>query len=241
MNTQAARASGDTTNLNFVELAEQCGYSVRSLRAYLQIGVLHPGVRQGREARFDQTHIDRLTQVGELRARGYTLNSIADLIATEGIEPEEENLAHARALVESWVAEPKAYPTVAALEESFPQITRFPGLVEAAIERGIASLDGSDLIVHQPETLQLGVDLVDNGVPVDLALSEFDRLRDMLEPIVDQAVALFASMNTDTKSTVGLGFPYLLPHHVMTIGSMLTKRIHAQGSAGLDETIIELD
>lgn len=64
-------------------LSTRSGYSIRTLRSYLQLGVLHAGRRQGRALLFTEEHVRRLLQVDELRQRGYSLAAIRD-VDTEG-------------------------------------------------------------------------------------------------------------------------------------------------------------
>jgi len=62
------------------ELAERSGESVRTIRFYQSEGVLPPPVRRGRQARYDETHLERLRAISELQQRGLRLSAIKELL-----------------------------------------------------------------------------------------------------------------------------------------------------------------
>ncbi|MEU7529846.1 MerR family transcriptional regulator [Saccharothrix sp. NPDC042600] len=62
------------------ELAVRVGLPGSTIRMYQTKGVLHPPRRQGRVAYYDESHIERLTLVQRLQARGFSLPAIAELV-----------------------------------------------------------------------------------------------------------------------------------------------------------------
>jgi DNA-binding transcriptional MerR regulator len=66
--------------MTVAELARRSGESVRTIRYYQAEGVLPPPVRHGREARYDETHVERLRAINELQHRGLRLSAIRDLL-----------------------------------------------------------------------------------------------------------------------------------------------------------------
>ena len=60
------------------ELAERTGVSVELIRSYQSRGLLAPPVHEGRVAWYDQAHADRLSHIRALKAKGWSLRSIAD-------------------------------------------------------------------------------------------------------------------------------------------------------------------
>jgi DNA-binding transcriptional MerR regulator len=62
------------------ELAEQAGVSVELVRSYQSRGLLPPPDHEGRVAWYDRAHLERLRQIRALKAKGWSLRSIADAL-----------------------------------------------------------------------------------------------------------------------------------------------------------------
>ncbi len=60
------------------ELAERAGITVALLRSYQSKGLLPPPRRSGRQALYDDRHLERLREIAELKERGHTLRAIAE-------------------------------------------------------------------------------------------------------------------------------------------------------------------
>jgi len=65
------------------ELAEQAGVSVEALRSYQSKGLLPPPRHEGRIALYDETHVDRLREILDLKHQGYSLRMIAHLLSDQ--------------------------------------------------------------------------------------------------------------------------------------------------------------
>jgi DNA-binding transcriptional MerR regulator len=63
------------------ELAELGGISVELVRSYQSRGLLPPPEHEGRVAWYDKRHLDRLRRIRELKAKGWSLRSIAEALA----------------------------------------------------------------------------------------------------------------------------------------------------------------
>ena len=61
------------------ELASAHEVSVDTVRYYQKIGLLHPPARQGRMARYDDSHVQRLGEIRRLSAAGFSLAQIGRL------------------------------------------------------------------------------------------------------------------------------------------------------------------
>lgn len=70
--------SGSTYRID--DLARASGVTVRNIRAYQERGLLHPPVRRGRVALFDDTHVARLKVVTSMLSRGYTSDHISEML-----------------------------------------------------------------------------------------------------------------------------------------------------------------
>ena len=65
------------------ELAGRTGVTVDTVRYYQAKGLLPPPRRQGRVALYDDTHLARIERIRSLQARGFTLATIARIVAGE--------------------------------------------------------------------------------------------------------------------------------------------------------------
>ena len=64
------------------ELAEAAAVPVRTVRYYQERGLLASPARRGRHAIYADTHLERLRLIGDLLARGHSLEGICDLLAS---------------------------------------------------------------------------------------------------------------------------------------------------------------
>jgi DNA-binding transcriptional MerR regulator len=62
------------------ELAELAGISVDLVRSYQSRGLLPAPEHEGRVAWYDKRHLDRLRRIRELKARGWSMRTIADAL-----------------------------------------------------------------------------------------------------------------------------------------------------------------
>jgi DNA-binding transcriptional MerR regulator len=68
------------------ELAEAAGVSIELIRSYQSRGLLAAPDHEGRVAWYGRRHLERLTRIRELKAKGWSLRSIADsLDGTAGL------------------------------------------------------------------------------------------------------------------------------------------------------------
>ncbi len=216
-----------TKDLSLSEVASLCGHSVRNLRAYMQLGVLHHGDRRGRETRYDETHLARLDLVRSYRKRGYSLAAIADLIAADSLQPAINNPS-ANDIINSWFQPTATFDTIAALEVAFPQISSHPNLVVGAIDRELASLRGTELTVHCPAALEFGLDLLRHGVPLETTLHEIDHLCELVEPILTHALHVESLIRQAAGSVEDAGVAETVPLYILRVASMSTRRLERE-------------
>ncbi|GAA2984997.1 MerR family transcriptional regulator [Actinokineospora diospyrosa] len=76
---------GRDTALTVEQLAAEAGLPTSTIRMYQTKGLLHAPRRQGRTARYDSTHVERLGLVHRLQQRGFSLPAIAELIAARDL------------------------------------------------------------------------------------------------------------------------------------------------------------
>ncbi len=65
------------------ELAEKTNSSPRTIRYYISKELLPPPIRAGRDAAYNNTHVERLEAIRIYKKQGYTLNEIKLIVATD--------------------------------------------------------------------------------------------------------------------------------------------------------------
>lgn len=179
------------------ELAARCGLSVDTVRYYQRLGVLPAPEREGRVAWYDDTHVQRLQQVRDLKARGFTLDTIRRLLSGE-LDASDEALA--AALAGPLPDEGSPGPLLSAAELS--ERTGAPPALLEAMERERLLLprrrDGEPrYTAGDAYAVTAGMTLVEAGVPLGELLELARRYDRAMRGIADDAVELFARFVRD--------------------------------------------
>lgn len=233
----------DGPSWRIAELAERTGTSVRNIRYYGQIGVLPRPTVRGRTGWYGPRHADRLTLIRRLRARGYSLSTIADMVdgqvpailygdverdpataAWDASTPDRLTLAQVRDLVPRLADEP------ALLDD----IVRSGQLVPDAGWRGPADPDPDPdhgFAVPQPPLLRAGFALISRGVPVEVALEELGQLRAEMAIIAGRfSRIVHRDMLTEPTmpgETVAAVVEKIWPAVLVAVGRVLTDEMRA--------------
>jgi DNA-binding transcriptional MerR regulator len=77
---QAEAMTSNGNRMRADELAARAGITVQLLRSYQSKGLVPPPRHEGRLAWYDRRHLDRLAQIRDLKARGYSLRMIASTL-----------------------------------------------------------------------------------------------------------------------------------------------------------------
>ena len=72
-------------HMGIAELAERAETSRRTVRYYIARGLLHGPLRAGRDAFYDEGHLERLERIKALQDKGLTLQDIAHRLNRAGI------------------------------------------------------------------------------------------------------------------------------------------------------------
>jgi DNA-binding transcriptional MerR regulator len=172
------------------ELAREASITVRTVRSYVTRGLLPPPSRvEGRTYFYGRGHLARLRLIAELLDRGYTLDTMAELIKAREAG---RNLADVIGL-EVQVAEP--WSETRPRRVTRDQLVEMFGFEDASseargVEVGALEPDGDEWIVRQPKLLEVAVALVEAGIPIDVALDLGAVLREAGAHIADRFVEL---------------------------------------------------
>lgn len=172
------------------DLARAAATTVRNIRAYQERGLLDPPRRTGRIALYDDGHLARLRLILRLLERGVTLRLIGDLVdAWQGGHNIGELLGLERALLASGSDEADGVvpaEDLAALFGTDPDASD----LDLAVERGLIRPEGDGYRVLQPRLIQIGTELAAMGVPVRDMLDHVGTLRERIDVIANDFVAL---------------------------------------------------
>ncbi|HEX2700054.1 MAG TPA: MerR family transcriptional regulator [Acidimicrobiales bacterium] len=186
----ATTTPGDTMTID--ELARRAGCTTRNIRNHQTAGLLPPPTLVGRVGRYDDGHLARLRLITQLQDQGYSLAGIASLLqAWEQGHSLADVLGFEKALTAPWTDEEPEVVSPAALFELFPESATRPDLILRAVELGLISPEGPDVLVHSPRLVRTGAELVAVGVPLAATLEELGRLRQDLDRVAGRLVQLF--------------------------------------------------
>ncbi|HUO49934.1 MAG TPA: MerR family transcriptional regulator [Acidimicrobiales bacterium] len=171
------------------ELASRSGASVDTIRYYQAKGLLAPPRRQGRVALYDDGHLTRLERIRSLQARGFTLATIARILAGE-LDAADEALVGA--LTQESLAEEDR---LLSLDELAAR-TGIPGpLLQAIANEGllVPNRVGEDegYTLDDVAVAQAGLTLLQEGIPLGDLLSLARAHHEATVAIARRAVELF--------------------------------------------------
>jgi DNA-binding transcriptional MerR regulator len=165
------------------ELARMAGTTTRNIRVYRDRGLLHPPLRVGRIALFNDTHLTRLRLITSLLDRGYNIAHVHEMLsAWEQGKDVGDMLGLENAIAGSWATEKPERMSVAdakRLVDDEPGFERMVGL-------GVIRLEDGEAIVVRPKLIEAFNDVRQYGV----APGKLIDLHEQIAPIIDQISGL---------------------------------------------------
>ena len=163
------------------DLARLAGTTTRNIRVYRDRGLLHPPLRVGRIALFNDTHLTRLRMITSLLDRGYNLAHVNEMLsAWEQGKDVGDMLGLESAIAGSWATEkPERMSIVEArqLVDDDPGFDRMVGLGVIKLED-----DGHDATIVRPKLIEAFNEIRQYGVATDKLID----LHEQIAPLVDQ-------------------------------------------------------
>ncbi|WSE58707.1 MerR family transcriptional regulator [Mycolicibacterium sp. ND9-15] len=165
------------------ELARLGGTTTRNIRVYRDRGLLHPPLRVGRIALFNDTHLTRLRLITSLLDRGYNISHVHEMLsAWEQGKGVGDILGLESAIAGSWATEKPERMSVAdakRLVDDEPGFERMVGL-------GVIRLEGEEGLqeatVVRPKLIEAFNDIRQYGV----ATGKLIDLHERIAPLLDQ-------------------------------------------------------
>ncbi len=183
-----AADDGAEAGFNLAELARASGVTERTIRYYQSEKLIPKPAKQGRDRRYDESHLERLALIADLRDRGLNLNTIRDLVDND--DPTRT--------VASWLGIDAAFrapwsqdrPRTGSLEELRELVgDQAPGVLAELHDAGYTRAnDDGTWTVPSPGLLALALQLRGAGVDVELSGRIRDILRKRLAKAVEETV-----------------------------------------------------
>lgn len=165
------------------ELAQLAGTTTRNIRVYRDRGLLHPPLRVGRIALFNDTHLTRLRLITSLLDRGYNIAHVHEMLsAWEQGKGVGELLGLESAIAGSWSTEKPERMSVA---EAKRLVDDGPGF-ERMLGLGVIKLEDGEAIVVRPKLIEAFNEIRQYGVATDKLIG----LHEQIAPLVDQISGL---------------------------------------------------
>lgn len=164
------------------ELAAAADLSVDTIRYYQKIGLLDPPERRGRIGVYAQRHRERLAEIHELSARGFTLAQIARLAR----HPDDRLLDALRAGSDDDTVERAELARLADISDE---------LVDLAIDAGLVrprSTDPERFGGDAVEMLRAAATILSAGLPIDDLVPLAVEHAGHIEALVEAAIDVFA-------------------------------------------------
>ncbi len=169
------------------ELARLAGTTTRNIRVYRDRGLLHPPLRVGRIALFNDTHLTRLRLITSLLDRGYNIAHVHEMLsAWEEGKDVGDMLGLETAIAGSWATEKPERMSVAdakRLVDDDPGFERLVGL-------GVIRLEGErgleEAVIVRPKLIAAFNDIRQYGV----ATGRLIDLHEQIAPLIDQISGL---------------------------------------------------
>src|SRR6266571_1686929 len=174
------------------ELARKAGTTTRNIRSYQTRGILPPPRMLGRVGYYGEGHLARLKYTAGLQQRGFSLAAIGALLsAWEEGRSLQDVLGFEEALTAPWSDEVPDRFTLEDLQGLFPETVDNDALLRRAVELGLLKPDGDDFVAPSPRMIRNGAELVAVGMPLSVALDEYERLAGDLARIAERFVSMF--------------------------------------------------
>ncbi len=146
------------------DLARLAGTTTRNIRVYRDRGLLHPPLRVGRVALFNDTHLTRLRLITSMLDRGYNIAHVHEMLsAWEQGKDLGDVLGLESAIAGTWAAEkPEAMP----LSEA-RQLIDDAGAFDRMMALNLIRVDGDTATVMRPRLLEAFREIRQYGVTAD--------------------------------------------------------------------------
>src|SRR6478735_1709942 len=155
------------------ELARLAGTTTRNIRVYRDRGLLHPPLRVGRIALYNDTHLTRLRLITSMLDRGYNIAHVKEMLsAWEQGTDLGDMLGLESAFTGTWTTEKPhrmSIPDAKQLVNDEPGFKRIVGL-------GVIRLEDREAVIVRPKLIEAFNELRQYGVTLDKLITIHEQV-----------------------------------------------------------------
>ncbi|OBB77412.1 MerR family transcriptional regulator [Mycobacterium sp. 852014-52144_SCH5372336] len=171
---------GESGEYRIEELARLAGTTTRNIRVYRDRGLLHPPLRVGRIALFNDTHLTRLRLITSLLDRGYNISHVREMLsAWEQGKGVGEILGLESAIAGSWATEKPERMSVVDARRLVDDDSGFDRMVGL----GVIRLEDGEAVIVRPRLIEAFNDIRQYGVATDKLIDLHERIAPLLDEI----------------------------------------------------------
>ncbi|MHC9291687.1 MerR family transcriptional regulator [Mycobacterium sp. LTG2003] len=172
------------------ELAQLAGTTTRNIRVYRDRGLLHPPLRVGRIALFNDTHLTRLRLITSMLDRGYNIAHVHEMLsAWEQGKDIGDVLGLEDAIAGSWATEKSQRMPLAEGKRLIDDDAAFDRLVG----NGVIKLDDGDAIIVRPKLIESFNEIRQYGVGIDTLID----IHEQVVPHLDEISSILVRAGVD--------------------------------------------
>ncbi len=240
------------------ELARLAGTTTRNVRVYRDRGLLHPPLRVGRIALYNDTHLTRLRLVTSMLDRGYNIAHVHEMLsAWEQGKDLGDVLGLESAIVGTWAAEKPVTLSVAEARSLIDDDDGYERLITAGLLRIGAEPD--TVVMLRPKLIEAFNEIRGYGISIEklidvyeralphvdaisntLVQAGFDRVREIIKPgesLPDDAeVAELITMLVRFRTQAVTAFTATLADSIETTIESLVSKLLADYVEGKPES-----
>jgi len=162
------------------DLARLAGTTTRNIRVYRDRGLLHPPLRVGRIALYNDTHLTRLRLVTSMLNRGYNIAHVQEMLsAWEQGKDLGDVLGLESAIIGTWASEKPATMSTAAARDLINDDAGFARLEQAGLIKPGEEPD--TVIVLRPKLIEAFNDVRGYGISINTLVD----INDAVLPHID--------------------------------------------------------
>jgi DNA-binding transcriptional MerR regulator len=186
---QGVTASGE---YRIDDLARLAGTTTRNIRVYRDRGLLHPPLRVGRIALFNDTHLTRLRLITSMLDRGYTIAHVHEMLsAWEQGKDLGDVLGLETAIAGAWAAEKPQTMPIAEAKRLIDDTAGFDRLVESGLIR--IEDDGLEATVVRPKLIEAFNEIREYGIGIDKLID----IHNQVLPLIDQISSILVTAGAE--------------------------------------------
>lgn len=176
------------------ELAQLAGTTTRNIRVYRDRGLLHPPLRVGRIALFNDTHLTRLRLITSMLDRGYNIAHVNEMLsAWEQGKDLGDMLGLEEAIAGSWATEKPQRMLLAQARKLIDDPAGFDRMVSLGIIRVDDDTDHGYATIVRPTLVEAFTEIRKHGVALDKLID----VHVQVSPLVDQISTILVQAGLD--------------------------------------------